>query len=104
MANAITLSQAVISNWTKDEKFFQVMPEFNELKRQYSAAMAAQPAGGCSSCAKRRIVRSLLTTASKIFLRLNPAGLSRLKAYAGVDKIQYRGINPATNKYEVVIL
>lgn len=94
------LSPSHITKAIGDPNFFNLMPEFQTIKRKIDA-MHVDLNTGCSPCKKRRIATSLTSDFISILNNLSDNGLQRIKKYIGVNRLLIRAVNNQTGKMEL---
>ena len=91
----IILGQGHVTRALADPAFFSQMPEFASFRVKMQAMHADLTVKrGCSGCKKTRVVRNLFSEFLTVARALSPDGLSRLKAYFGVDRLMLTTVAP----------
>ena len=101
----VLLGETATQKALSDPAFFTAMPEFMPFraKMEQMKADLTRP-GGCSSCRRRRVVRSLFGEFMATTLSLSPDGIARLKGYFGVPNFLVNHMDTTTGKVQVRLI
>lgn len=104
MGNNVTIvSPRLMDSVISKADFYTNMPEFAHLKVVKESITSANQTTGCRSCNKRRMEHQIFSMFCMSLLKLPKERLAVFKEIAGVNSLQFHGLNPVTGKYEVKI-
>ena len=100
----VLLSDSLATRALSDPSFFVQLPEYSSLRAKMQtmhADLSSTHSGGCGSCRKRRVVRTLFSDFMTVTNSLSPDGFTRLKGYFGAPALILNHVNQANGQMQI---
>ena len=101
MSKPQAISMSVAQKCLQDPLFLELLPDFKSIVHKANAFKQLKT--GCSSCAKRRAVKTIGADFIRLVRSLEDSKLMKFKSYLKVDKVLLNGMNTKTKRYESLI-